>query len=121
MKKVLFISIVLLCTINIYAQHTLKVSIKKSGDKTPLIGATAIINSIHKTAIADSFGITTFANIAAGTYQVTVSFVGLEEQEVTIQVPQPDSTTSEILLQEAEEHEEEVIVTATRTSRSIKR
>jgi iron complex outermembrane receptor protein len=36
-----------------------------------------------------------------------------------VQVPQSDSTTVEVLLEEGEEHEEEVIVTATRISRTI--
>ncbi len=120
MKKILFLSIVLLCAFTTDAQHTIKLSIKKSEDKTPLAGATAIISSINKTAIADSLGIATLADIAPGSYAVKVSYVGLEEQEITVQVPQPDSTVMEVLLEEGEEHEEEVVVTATRTSRSIR-
>ena len=36
MKELLFICIMLICTFCIYAQHTLRLSIKKSEDKTPL-------------------------------------------------------------------------------------
>lgn len=120
MKKILFLSIVVLCSFTTYAQHTITLSIKSSEEKTPLAGATAIISSLNKTAVADSLGIATFANIPAGTYQIKISYVGLEEQEVNVQVPQTDDTTTEVLLEEGEEHEEEVIVTATRTSRSIR-
>jgi outer membrane receptor for ferrienterochelin and colicins len=119
MKKILFLCLVVLYAFTTYAQHNVTISIKKSEDKTPLAGATAIIVSLNKTAVADSLGIATFANIAAGTYQIKVSYVGLEEQEVSVQVPQSDSTTIEVLLEEGEEHEEEVIVTTTRSSRTI--
>jgi len=108
------------CAFATYAQYTIKLSIKNSEDKTALGGATASISSINKTTIADSLGIATFANIAVGTYSVKISYVGLEEKEITIQVPQPDSTILEVLLGHGEEHEDEVVVTATRTSRTIR-
>jgi iron complex outermembrane receptor protein len=120
MKNMLCLSALVLSTFITYAQHTISLSIKNSAEKTPLSGATATISSINKTAIADSSGIATFTNIAAGMYSVTISYVGLEEQEITVQVPQPDSTILEVLLKEREENEDEVVVTATRTSRSIK-
>ncbi len=110
----------MLCAFTTYAQHTIRLSVKTSEEKTPLAGATVSISSIKQTAIADSMGIATFSGVAAGTYKVKVSFVGMEENEITIQVPQPDDTIVEVLLEEGEEHEEEeVIVTATRISRTI--
>ena len=119
MKKMLLLSIVVLCAFTTYAQHTIRLSIKNSEEKTPLAGATATIAALNKTTLADSLGIATFADIAAGTYQIRVSYVGLEEQEVTVQVPQADSVITEVLLEEGEEKEEEVVVTATRISRTI--
>jgi len=108
------------CAFTTYAQYSIKLSIKNSEDKTPLAGATASISLIHKTTIADTLGIATFANIAGGTYSIKISYVGLEEKEITIQVPQPDSIILEVLLEHGEEHEDEVVVTATRTSRTIR-
>lgn len=119
MKHLLSLCLALFAFTGVYAQHTIKLSIKNSEEKTPLAGATATIVLLNRTTVADSSGIATFANIALGTYQIKVSFVGLEEQEVTVQVPQSDSTTVEVLLEEGEEHEEEVIVTTTRSSRTI--
>ncbi len=119
MKKIAFLSIVVLCAFTTYAQHTVKLSVKNSEEKQPLAGATATITSINKTTVADSSGFITFANIAAGTYTVNISFAGLEEQQVIVAVPQPDGAIQEVLLEEAEEHEEAVMVTATRISRTI--
>lgn len=119
MKKILLLCIVVLCAFTTYAQHNVTLSIKNNVGKTPLAGATATIVSLNKTTVADSLGIATFANIAAGTYQIKISYVGLEKQEVTVQVPQPGSAALAIFLEEGEEHEEEVIVTTTRSSRTI--
>ena len=119
LKQLLFISIVLLFTLNTYSQHTIKLSIKSHEEKTPLAGATAIIPSINKTTIADSLGIATFTNIADGDYKIQISFVGMEEKEVAVMVPQSSAEVIEVLLEEGEEHEEEVIIISTRTSRSI--
>jgi outer membrane receptor for ferrienterochelin and colicins len=119
MKRILLLCIVVLCAFTSYAQHNVTISIKKSEDKTPLAGATATIVSLNKTSVADSVGMATFTNLAAGAYQVKISYVGLEAQEVTVQVPQPDGATTEVLLEEGEEDEEEVVVTATRISRTI--
>jgi outer membrane receptor for ferrienterochelin and colicins len=119
MKKLIFICIVLLCAFNTNAQHTLKLSIKNSEQKSPLAGATAIISSINKTAVADGLGIATFGNIAAGIYTIKVSYVGLEEQEISVTMPLRSDEPREVFLKEREEHEEEVIVTTTRISRSI--
>ena len=119
MRKILFLCIIVLCAFTTYAQHIVSVAIKKNKDKTPLAGATATIVLLNKTTVADSVGIATFANIAAGTYQIKISYVGLEEQEVTVQVPQADSAMAEVLLEEGEEHEEEVIITTTRIKSSF--
>ncbi len=109
----------MLFTFTLSAQHTITLSIKKSEEKVSLAGAIASIVSLKKTTVADSLGIAIFTNIPAGTYQIKISYVGLEEQDVNVQVPQLAETATEVLLEEAEEEEEEVIVTATRISRTI--
>jgi outer membrane receptor for ferrienterochelin and colicins len=120
MRKILILAIVVMCAFSTYAQYTIKLSIQNSENKTPLAGATAVISSINKTAITDSFGMATFANLAPGTYNISVSYVGLEEKEVKVQVPQADSTVLKVFLKETEEQEDEVVITATRTTRTIK-
>lgn len=118
MKKALFLCLVVLYTINAQAQHTIRLLIKSSEDKTALAGATAIIASLKKNTTADSTGLVVFENIPPGQFSIQLSFAGLQEQEIKVQVPQPDSSAL-IVLMEAEENEEEVVVTATRISRTI--
>jgi outer membrane receptor for ferrienterochelin and colicins len=117
MKKILSLCTVVLCAFTTYAQHTLTLSIRSSEERTPLAGATATIVSINRTAVADSTGIAIFANIAAGRYQIKVSYAGLAGQELTVQLP--GSAAVEVFLEAGEKHEEEVVVKATRISRTI--
>lgn len=119
--KYILLCIVLLASTSTFAQHTIRLSIKDSEGKQPLARATATISSLNKTTVADSLGIVTFTDLAAGTYNVTISYVGFEEKEVAITAPQPGNDIEEVFLEEGEEHEHEheVVVTATRASRTI--
>jgi outer membrane receptor for ferrienterochelin and colicins len=121
MKKTLLFCIVLLITcISGYAQHRLSVAISNAETKEPLAGATVSINKLKRSVAADSAGIAVIADLPAGTYEVQISFVGFREQVLAVVLPQAQARPLEILLAETgEEHEEEVIVQATRTSRTI--
>lgn len=119
MKKMLFLCIALLCVMASYAQHTIRLSIKHSEGKTPLAGATVTIVSLNKSTTADSTGVAIFTNIVKGTYKIRVSYAGLTEQELQVLVPQADNATTDVFLEDEEEHEEEVVVRATRISRTV--
>lgn len=119
MKQFALLCIIVLCSVTIHAQHSIILSIKSKGDKTALAGTSVTISAVNKTAVADSLGNAVFTNMAAGNYTIRVSHIGFEEQEITVMVPQPANTITELLLEEKEEDEEEVVVTSTRTSRSI--
>jgi len=119
MKYILSLGVMLFYYTSIFSQHTIQLLVKTANDKRLLAGATATITSLNKTIISDSTALIVFYNIPEGGYTIKVSHVGLEEQDVLVQVPQPGNATLEVLLEPGEEHEEEVIVTTTRTSRSI--
>ena len=117
MKKLLLLTVVMLCAHMAYTQYTIKLSIQTAENKTPLAGASATITSINKTAIADSLGMIGFTNVAKGIYNIKISYIGFEEKTIKLNVPNESVVT--ILLDETEEQEDDVVVTATRTSRTI--
>lgn len=118
MRHLLFLCLVLLACANANAQHTIRLSIIHGEEKAPLAGATATLVPLNKTALAGSAGLVVFDNVPEGSHTVQVSYVGFTTQEVTVHVPQAGSTV-EVLLQETEEDHEQVVVTATRISRTI--
>jgi len=119
MKYILSLCIALFACTGIYAQHTIRLSIRSSENKSALTGATATIVLLNKTTIADSTGLVLFSNIPKGSYSIRVSYVGMKEKEITVRVPQADNTALAVLLEEGSEREEEIVITATRTSRTI--
>ncbi|HYJ62363.1 MAG TPA: TonB-dependent receptor plug domain-containing protein, partial [Parafilimonas sp.] len=108
----------MLYTLNIYAQHTFK-AIINDNEKNPLQSATASIKAINKNAIADSNGLIIIENIPAGKFAITFSHVGFEEKIIEVEFPLLADSTINIQLTEAEHEEDEVVVSSTRTSRTI--
>ncbi|MHA4844864.1 TonB-dependent receptor [Flavitalea antarctica] len=121
MKKTLLFCVVLLIThVSAYAQHRLSVAISNAETKEPLPGATISISTLKRSAAGDSTGAAVINDLPAGKFELQVSFVGFNEQMVSIELPQQTAGPLAIFLIEAtEEEEEEVIVEATRTSRTI--
>lgn len=117
MKHILSLCMLLCVFTFVNAQHTIKLSVKDKQDSTALVGASVTIISLKQTVISDSSGNVLFTNIPARNYVLKLTYVGMEEQEINISVPQPNETI--VWLEASEEEEEEVIVTATRISRSI--
>lgn len=119
MKYTLSLCLLLLAGTVLQAQHTIKLSVKSSREKTPLTGVTATIALLNKATISDSTGLIIFNDIPAGSHLIKLSYVDMKEEELTVQVPQATAAALEIFMEEEEEHEEEVVITATRLSRSI--
>ena len=120
MKLLLSLLILFFACGGIKAQYSLKLTIKNREEKQSLMGATVKIGSIKKMVIADSLGKATFINIASGIYKVSISYVGFEEKEINIKVPQLNNESESIYLTYKKENENEVLITVTRTNRSIK-
>lgn len=113
---------IVLCCLNLaaHAQHTVKVVIRGGEDKIPLPGATVIWKEQNKSLVADSSGLIVFTNVPGGSQTFIISFIGFEEKTLTYTFPLPGDATIDIeLVEKEDEQEEEVIVTATRISRTI--
>jgi outer membrane receptor for ferrienterochelin and colicins len=118
MKSIFIYCVAMLYTFNLYAQHTFK-AIIKNAKKNPLQSATAGIKILYKSAVADSNGLVVIKNIPTGRFEVMFSYVGFEEKVILFEFPIVNDSIIEIDLTEREHEENEVIVTSTRSSRSI--
>jgi len=118
--KYLLTGIILCClTMAAHAQQNFTVLIKGGEEKAPLPGATITWKEQKRSVIADSNGVAVISGVPDGAQTFIITYIGFEEKTVTYNFPLA-SDTMEIELEENEEgHEEEVVVTATRISRTI--
>ena len=100
-----------------YGQNTFTAKVIDQETKEPLIGATAQIHP-DLGAVANTDGILSIKNIPNGTFDISFSFVGYEEHKKTFVFPDASNTTILIELKSGEALEE-VIITATRSGRTI--
>lgn len=100
-------------------QNNIKFQIFDEETNTPLIGATAFVSNA-KGGISDNQGYVILAGLTGNQVEVRFSFVGYEKQTNTYIFSEIGTETIKILMAPSiGEDEEAVIVTATRSSRSI--
>lgn len=112
---VLFIA----CYTHSFSQSSLQAIIKDSESHEPLPGATARIAALGVGASADENGLVHLEGVPAGDHVVAFSFVGYATKKMTISFPYQSSQPFEVSLEAEHEELEEIIVTSTRSSRTI--
>lgn len=114
-----FSLMLLLCTYNICAaQNNLTAVIKDADSKQPLAGATAQITKTNIGAATNENGVLTVTGIPDGAQVFTFSFIGYESKNQTITFPVSGDTLI-ITLEAGDEELEEVVISSTRSSRTI--
>lgn len=103
----------------VFGQNTLKAVIKDSKTNEPLIGATAVLLETGKGATTDAEGLLILTNIPNGKQAIEFRYIGYEIQKDTFDFPLATLDTISVLLK-AETYElDEVVVSSTRSSRTI--
>ena len=119
MKKFILLLIAVMNIVTVFGQNSLKVVIKDSETKEPLIGATAVLEKTTKGASADVTGMLIIENIPDGKQLIVFSYVGYETRKDTFDFPLSSTEAVEILLMSSEEELEEIVVSTTRSTRTI--
>ena len=102
------------------AQYTLQARVTDEHSGQPLPGASVVLEGTDLGAAAGPDGIATVTNIPAGLQTFVVSFVGYESSSLTLSFPLTDPDVPvDIALEEEHDEMGEVVVGATRTSRTI--
>lgn len=118
MRNTILIILLLLSTSLTYAQNTITFEIKdESGD--PLIGATIVIEGTSTGTISNVEGVAIFDNLQDGQLVFDISFIGYKESKITLNFPQDNNRIIEIELEEGDEELEEIVISSTRSSRTI--
>ena len=102
--------------------HALTVRVTDEHEGTPLPGASVVVEGLTPAvgASTDADGLARLGGVPAGPQTLVVSFVGYETARVAVTVPRDGpAATVEVALEEDEDALGDVVVSATRTSRTI--
>ena len=119
MKKILIVSFFMALNLCVYAQNTLNIVVKSIETNEPLNGVTASIKGTSNAATSDENGQITLSNIPDGIQEINFSYMGFNEHIETLEFPLKDKNVIEILLQESSEELDQVVISSTRSTRSI--
>src|SRR5690606_22706924 len=119
MKKILFMSFFMTLNLCVFAQNTLNAVVKDSENKNLLIGVTASIKGTSLAATANEKGLIIIENIPDGIQEIHFSYIGFNDHIDTLEFPLKNISVIEILLKENSEELEEVVISSTRSTRSI--
>lgn len=70
-------------------------------DASPLKGVTVRLSGISNSSISDDEGKFAFENLDTGTYTLSFTYLGYEQQRMQVSLPAPDATNLRILLKPA--------------------
>src|SRR5438552_3045176 len=119
MKKLIVLFTALFYTTISLAQNTLHAIIKEAKTNKVLMGATATLNSAGKGAVSDTSGLIVLKNIPNGTQIIKFSYMGYETLTDTLSFPLTQPTRLIILLTPNGNELESIVISATRSSRTI--
>ncbi|GIM58352.1 hypothetical protein CAPN007_05590 [Capnocytophaga canimorsus] len=103
----------------VYAQNTFKAVIKDSEKKEPLMGVTAQVTGTTIATISDENGHIILTGIANGLQEIQFSYIGFTQRTDSFNFPLEDTAPIEILLYEQSVDLEEIVISSTRSTRTI--
>ena len=101
------------------AQTSFKAIIKDAETGSPVPGAAAAIRTLSVGGTADEYGIVELQRIPSGQHVIEFSSVGYASRKLSLTFPIYSPAPYEVLLTPSEEELEEIVVTSTRSSRTI--
>ncbi|QHS56646.1 TonB-dependent receptor [Mucilaginibacter sp. 14171R-50] len=119
MKKLFVLFAAVLYTAAAFSQNTFTAILKDAQTKQPLIGATASVPGTTIGATTDTTGLVTLIKIADGKQLIRFNYIGYITRQDTIVFPLKQTQPLEILLHPRENELNEVVVSTTRSSRTI--
>ncbi|MFD0766779.1 TonB-dependent receptor domain-containing protein [Mucilaginibacter lutimaris] len=119
MKKLIVLFTALLYTATAYSQNIFKAILKDAATNQPLIGATAMLKGTAVAGATDTSGLVTLTDIPNGKQVVVFAYVGYANRVDTLFFPLIQQQPMQVSLKAEENELNEVVVAATRSSRTI--
>ena len=119
-KTILFIALCAMPNFILFAQSaTFQAVILEKETNEPLIGATIFLKDIGKGNVSDIEGKISIENVPEGKHQISISFIGFQTIDTVVAIS-ANNPLFTFYLQEASDELEEVVIRATRSTRTIK-
>ncbi|TCV19599.1 iron complex outermembrane receptor protein [Sphingobacterium alimentarium] len=119
MKKIFIVSLFMTFNLCVYAQNTFKAVIKDSEKKELLMGVTAQVTGTTIATTSDENGQIILTGIPNGLQEIQFSYIGFAQRTDSFNFPLEDTAPIEILLSEQSEDLEEIVISSTRSTRTI--
>ncbi|HLN54666.1 MAG TPA: TonB-dependent receptor [Bacteroidales bacterium] len=117
-KSLLFL-LLLAGRVALFGQSSFSAVIQDSETNEPLAGATAVVSGSNLGGIADASGRLTIDNIPDGIHILVFSYIGYRQTSDTLKFPLPGKQVFTILMESVSEEIEEVVISSTRSTRTI--
>ena len=101
------------------AQNALRLRVLDAHEREPLPGASIVLEGSTTGATTDAEGFATVTPVPDGVRAFVVSYVGYASKRLALTFPLVDTSAVVVFLEEDEESLDEVVVSATRTTRTI--
>lgn len=120
MKRLILIFVAWAFATAAFAQTNITIQLKESRTKAPLIGATVRLTDLNKASSTDSNGNATFSDLPDGVHRIEYRYIGYNTKRDSLIIPLADLGPIVVLLERTEGEElDEVVVSSTRSSRTI--
>lgn len=119
MQKTILLLLVVFSISNANSQNTFKTQIRDAETNEPLIGSTALLKGTGNGSSANFEGKLIIKTIPNGQQTIIFSYIGYEKLELHFTFPRADTSEKTIFLKAEAQKMEEVVVSATRSSRTI--
>ncbi len=117
-NKIITLLLVAFATIT-NAQNTLDVMVSDAENKEVLIGATLLLKGTNNGVSTDVDGLATLKNIPNGEQIISISFIGYEEEHLSLKFPIESAKVYSILLNPSDTEIDEIIIESTRGNRTV--
>lgn len=98
---------------------SIQIKIVSESDNEPIMGATVYFETLKKGAVTDFNGLAIFTEIPNGEYPITISYLGFETLQTTVQLPHTSSFI--FALKSVENELDEVVLQSSRSTRTVKK
>ncbi|RYG07058.1 MAG: TonB-dependent receptor, partial [Chitinophagaceae bacterium] len=120
MQKLFLVLCAIICVVSASAQNNLNIIVKNKESQRPIKNVNIEVKGKNILSTTDENGIALIKNIPNGGQSLIISCIGFQTSTISIILPYSASSLFQVELTPSEDELDEVIISSTRTSRTIR-